>query len=293
MPGHRPVLLSEVLSTLQLTRGQTAIDATIGAGGHASAMLAHMQPGGRLLGLEADPRTVPLVSQRLREFGAAVTVVNANFREIKNVAQAHGLSAVDAILFDLGLSSMTVDDPRRGFSFQAAGPLDMRFDPIRQTTTAADLVNHGSVDDLTTIFRSYGQEPAAARVAAAIVTRRQHERFADTADLAAVITTIVRRRGPRHPATRIFQALRMAVNDELGVIQAALPQALELLRPGGRLAVITFHSLEDRIVKRWMREMATEGQATLLTKHPIKPSRAEQVANPRSRSANLRVLEKN
>ncbi len=290
MPGHTPVLLSEVLSSFQLTPGQVVIDATVGGGGHARAMLARIVPGGRLLGLEADPRTYAATASELRD--DPVTMVHGNFRHLGALARDHGYTDVDAVLFDLGVSSMTVDDPARGFSFMHPGPLDMRFDPDSQSFTAADLVNAATIGDLTTIFRSYGEEPAASRVAAAIVERRRHDRFSDTADLADVVASVVRRRGPRHPATKVFQAIRMAVNDELGAIQAALPEALALLRSGGRLAVITFHSVEDRAVKRIMKLMAEQGQGSLVNKKALQPTRAEQLANRRARSAKLRIIQK-
>lgn len=292
MLGHIPVLLSEVLRTFQLQPGQNVIDATLGAGGHAGSMLARIAPTGRLLGIEADPRTLESTRVALAAHGDRAVFVRGNFRQLEALARTNRFDHVDAILFDLGLSSMSVDDPTRGFSFQANGPLDMRFDPSSQTLTAADLVNNGTAEDLATIFRAYGQEPGAARVAAAIVARRQQARFADTADLAALVASVVRRRGPRHPATKIFQALRMAVNDELGALTDALPQAFELLAPSGTLGVISFHSGEDRIVKRFMRETAQAGRGTLLTKHVIKPARAEQLSNPRSRSAVFRAISK-
>jgi len=288
MPGHTPVLLSDVLRTFDLQSDQIVIDATLGGGGHARAMLARIAPAGRLLGLELDPRTLTTTADSLREFGRRVTLVQGSFRQLATLANANGFDQVDAILFDLGVSSMTLDDASRGFSFQANGPLDMRFDPDHQTLTAADLLNDGTLADLTTIIKAYGEEPAAARVAAAIVDRRRRERFADTADLAEVVSSVVRRRGPRHPATKTFQALRMAVNDELNALLDGLNQSLEVLKPGGRLGVITFHSLEDRIVKRFMRDQIKNHGATLIAK--VKPPRTEILSNPRSRSALLRIL---
>lgn len=293
MPGHIPVLLPEVLRTLNLKPNQNVIDATLGAGGHARAMLARIAPAGRLLGIEADERTLATTRDAMRGFSARAVLIKGNFRYLRKLAQSQGFEKVQGILFDLGLSSLTIGDPERGFSFQKDGPLDMRFDPATQSLTAADLINNGSEQDLTTILRMYGEEPQAARAAAAIVAKRQSGPITRTPELAEVVSGVIRRRGPRHPATKIFQALRIAVNDELGALREALPQALDLLDSGGRLAIISFHSLEDRIVKNYFRQTEIKKIGQLVNKKVIKPSRAEQLSNPRSRSAVMRVWQKN
>lgn len=289
MPEHVPVLLSAVLDGLHLQPNQTVIDATLGGGGHTRELLQAIAPDGRLLGIEADERTLHDTLQDLTPYGSRFIAAHGNFRELQRIANDHGLTSVDAILFDLGLSSIGLDDPDRGFSFQHDGPLDMRFSPETQTETAADLVNTRSAADLVDLFRRYGEEPVAERIATAIVAARP---LTTTGRLAEVIGEVKHRRGRTHPATQVFQALRIAVNDEYGALEAALPQALELLQPGGRLAVITFHSGEDRLVKRWARAEAEAGRVEIVNKHVIVPERAEQVANPRSRSAKLRLLRK-
>ncbi len=292
LPEHVPVLLSAVLAGLNLQPNQTAIDATLGGGGHTRAMLEAIAPQGRLLGLEADGRTIDIIRVALKSHGSRFVAVHGNFRELQRIAADHGFLNVDAILFDLGLSSIALGDPARGFSFQNDGPLDMRFDQTSQSSTAADLVNQKSVSELTELFRMYGEEPLAQRIADQIVLIRKQRPFSTTADLTDAIAAVKRRRGRIHPATQVFQALRIAVNDEYGALTAALPPALSLLKVGGHLAVITFHSGEDRLVKRWMKAVAANGQVRLDTILVIIAPRAEQLANPRARSAKLRLLTK-
>ncbi len=290
--GHVPVLLSEVLSQLNLQPGDDVIDATLGGGGHAQALLAATAPPGRLLALEADPRTLMETQPALAGGGDRIICVQTNFNRLKTHATQYGFTAVAGALFDLGLSSIALADQTRGFSFQSVGPLDMRLDPDGQSLTAAEIVNTWKVEDLVHIFRAYGQEPLAERIAAAIVEARRRGSIVTTTDLVRVVVTVKPRRGRTHPATQVFQALRMAVNDELANLTAALSQTLDMLRPNGRLAVISFHSVEDRTVKIWMKASVQSGRARLLTKHVIRPNRAEILTNPRSRSAKLRVLEK-
>lgn len=292
LPAHVPVLLSAVLDGLHLVPGAIVIDATLGGGGHTRAMLEATAPNGRVLGIEADERTLQSTQQRLLSFGSRFIAAHGNFRELRRIATDAGCTGVDAILFDLGVSSMTIEDPERGFSFQHNGPLDMRFSPTLQAQTAADIVNAWSARDLVEIFRRYGNEPVAERIAAAIVAHREVTPLTTTGELAEVVSSVKHRRGRIHPATQVFQALRIAVNDEYGAIETALPQALELLKVGGRLAVITFHSGEDRLVKAWMKGQSKLGTLHLETKHVIVPPRDEQVANPRSRSAKLRIITK-
>jgi 16S rRNA (cytosine1402-N4)-methyltransferase len=293
---------------LQPGRGDRFIDGTLGAGGHAAGILEASTPHGYLLGLDVDPQALTLAQGRLAVFGERAVILQASYTEL--AAQAHRLGwyAVDGILLDLGVSSMQLDTPQRGFSFQADAPLDMRFDP-RNPVTAADLVNNLPEADLADIIFRYGEERNSRHIARAIVKFRPIE---TTSQLAAVILRVSpSSKGPRrqhlHPATRTFQALRMAVNQELESIEAVLPQAVALLAPGGRLAVISFHSLEDRIVKQFMRHESRDcvcpprqpvctcgHQATLVevTAHPVQPPEEEVAGNPRSRSAKLRVAEK-
>lgn len=288
MPEHVPVLLAAVLDGLNLHSNDDVIDATLGGGGHAQAMLNAIAPDGRLLGLEADPRTLSATTTQLIGHGACFVPAHGNFRDLQQIATSAGFTAVAAVLFDLGVSSMTIGDAARGFSFQADGPLDMRFDPMTQSQTAAALIAESSAETLTEIFRDYGDERAAKRIAEHLKTMTPPT---TTRELATAIEVVKPRRGRTHPATQVFQALRIAVNDEYGAITQALPQALELLRTDGRLAVITFHSGEDRLVKRWMKSLPTD-RVTINTKHVIVPDRAEQLRNPRARSAKLRILTK-
>lgn len=292
VPEHVPVLLAAVLDGLHLQSNDSVIDATLGGGGHTQAMLDVIAPNGRVLGVEADERTLQSTQTHLQKYGSRFVAAHGNFRDLRRIATDNGIGAVDAILFDLGLSSIALADPTRGFSFQHDGPLDMRFDAHTQTLTAADIVNQRSAADLAELFRAYGDEPVAERIAEYLVKTRVNVPFTSTTQLADAISTIKHRRGRIHPATQIFQALRIVVNDEYGVIEQALPQALELLKDGGRLAVITFHSGEDTLVKYWMKKMAAEAKVHLDNKHVIVASRPEQVANPRSRSAKLRIITK-
>lgn len=290
MPGHVPVLFSDVLQQLNLQPNDDAIDATIGGGGHARGLLEAIAPNGKLLGLEADPRTLALTRQEIPN--RRLVMVNANFRDLHEMAVKHGFTAVAGILFDLGVSSMTLDDGSRGFSLQHDGPLDMRFDPKQQSLTAAEIVNTWNAAQLADIFQQYGEIHRPDRLIEMITSRRRTAPFTTTSELADAVATIWRRRGRVHPATTVFQSLRIAVNDELGVLERALPQAMSLLKPHGRLAVITFHSLEDRLVKQWGKAAAEQGELEIITKHVIAPSRAEQLANPKSRSAKLRIYQK-
>ena len=301
------MLYEEVLDGLNPQPGaRRYVDGTAGRGGHAKGILERSAPDGRLLALDADPVAVAATRVRLAPFGERALVVQANFRSLGAVARARGWEQVDGLLLDLGLSSPQLAAPERGFSFAADGPLDMRFDPAG-TTTAADLVHTLDEKDLVRLFVEYGEEPHARRIARAIVAARQRERLATTADLARLIERAVGRRGRIHPATRVFQALRIAVNGELEALAAVLPQMVELLRPGGRLAIIAFHSLEDRLVKRFMhQEMMTcvcpswqpvctcAHHPTLraVSKGAITAGEAEVRANRRARSARLRVAER-
>ncbi len=301
---HQPVMVDEVLWALAPAPGRTIVDGTLGGGGHAQAIL---KKGAKIIGLDQDGGSIGYCIQHLVGYDAdSVRLVRANFRSLAMVLDQLNISKVDGVLLDLGVSSRQLDVADRGFSFQQPGPLDMRMDqagPVR----AADLVNHASEEELTRIFRQYGEEPAASRVAAAIVKARRQQPVEDTLTLVKIVETVIPKRGPKNPATRVFQALRIAVNDELGAVTAGLEAVTARLNPGGRLAVITFHSLEDRIVKNFCRETTSltldrpewpaprpnsQYAYRVLSRRAIQPSEAEKAANPRSRSAKLRALER-
>ncbi|MGQ9927721.1 MAG: 16S rRNA (cytosine(1402)-N(4))-methyltransferase RsmH [Chloroflexaceae bacterium] len=301
---HVPVLLEAVLEGLRPAPGTVVIDATVGGGGHALALLRAAQPGGRLLGIDADPAALAAARARLTAAGLppdSFVLHHGRFADLQAIATTHGFAPVDAVLLDLGVSSHQLDTPQRGFSFSAEGPLDMRLDPTGGPT-AADLVNQLGERELADLIYRYGEERASRRIARLIVERRRQAPITTTADLANLVLRAVGRGGREriHPATRTFQALRIAVNRELEQLEAALSQAVELLRPGGRLAVISFHSLEDRIVKQFFRaESGYGGSANvhpprliIITRKPIEAGSAEVAANPRARSARLRVAER-
>ncbi len=311
-PGshHVPVLLDETLTGLALRPNSRVIDGTLGGGGHAAAILAQLGPAGKMLGLDADPAAVQRVQQRLAEAVAngRLRVAQANFEQMREVAEAHDFSPVDGILLDLGTSSFQLETAARGFSFQQDGPLDMRFD-LSEGPSAAELVNTLPEAELADVIYRYGEERRSRRIAREIVAARTQRPVETTAQLAELVERAVGgRRGARlHPATRTFQALRIAVNRELEQLERTLPQTLDLLADGGRLAVISFHSLEDRIVKQWMQSEARESvpdpgslyghrertpTLRLLARKPIAPGEAEQRENPRSRSAKLRLAER-
>ena len=283
--SHVAVLLQPVIELLAPRAGGRYIDGTLGAGGHSFAILEASAPDGRLLGLDADPNALAIAKEQLARFGDRAIFVHANFEQLRAMATAENFLPVDGIVLDLGLSSMQLADPARGFSFASDGALDMRFD-ARDATTAADLVNDLDEAELADLIFEYGEERASRKIARAIVRARP---IATATQLARVIEIALGRRGRIHPATRTFQALRIAVNRELEVIENVLPQIVETLAIGGRVAIIAFHSLEDRIVKNYFR---SNQQLRVLTKHPIQATRAEELANPRSRSAKLRVAER-
>jgi 16S rRNA (cytosine1402-N4)-methyltransferase len=309
--GHIPVLAEEVMSMLAPTPGSLHIDATLGGGGHTERILEATDPDGRLLGLDADGAAIARVADRLQpRFGDRLVLRQTNFRDLATVAPAAGFDAVDGALFDLGLSSFQLADTERGFGFRAGGRLDMRFDPVRGVP-AAELLATLDADELTALFRRYGEEPKASRIARAIVDARRSAPIATAEELAALVERVappnprIRRR--THPATRVFQALRIAVNEELDALEAGLAAAVDLLRPGGRLLVLSYHSLEDRIVKRFIaseRRGCTcppevpvcvcghHPRLRLLTRPSLTPTAAEIDANPRARSARLRAAER-
>lgn len=305
-PPHLPVLFHEVLAGLRVQPGGQYIDGTVGAGGHAEGLLQASAPDGRLIGLDRDPAALAVARQRLARFGRRVVLVHDSYVRLAAAAQAQGWRHAEGILLDLGFSSLQVADARRGFSFSADGPLDMRYDPSGGVT-AADLVNDLPADELADILQRYGEERHSRRIARAIVAARP---ITGTGRLAEIVARARPRSGRLHPATRTFQALRIAVNDELNALTEALPEAVRLLAPGGRLAVIAFHSLEDRIVKETFRRLARPpaydadqpaapgpGEAFTpsvreATRKPVLASPAEVSRNPRARSARLRIVEK-
>ena len=300
---HRPVLEKEVVELLEPKPGSFIVDGTCGGGGHTEALL---ESGANVLALDQDPDAVQHVSEQLASFGRRVTVRQANFRHAARVLDELGIRTIGGALLDLGVSSRQLENAERGFSLVRNGPLDMRMDP-RTELTAATIVNEYSAEQLTRLFRELGEEPAARRIASLIVKMRNRSPFRETLPLARAIEKLAGRHGRRHPATQVFQALRMEVNDELGALEEGLRVLAERLQPGARIAVIAFHSLEDRIVKNFFRDHSREWldrpewpapqrnpnyDLKLVTPKPVEPSEDEQRANPRSRSAKLRVAKK-
>lgn len=286
LPRHLSVLPNEVLDLLRPERGGVFVDATLGMGGHASLLLERA-PGVRVIGIDQDGQALDYARERL---GESITYAHGNFADLAPILKKLNISGVDGILMDLGVSSYQLDEASRGFSFSKPGPLDMRMNPTQQLT-AAHIVNSWPEPKLADLIYEYGEDRLSRRIARLIVERRQTKPFKDTADLAYVIAgaypPAARHKHP-HPATRTFQALRIAVNNELGALKTGLIQAVAALNPGGVLAVISFHSLEDRIVKHFFREQAASGAGEILTKKPIEPSEDEERENSRSRSAKLR-----
>jgi 16S rRNA (cytosine1402-N4)-methyltransferase len=306
---HVPVLAEEVRESLAVRPGQTVVDATFGAGGHAALLAADLHGHGKLIAIDRDPAARAYFERFERNAGGLnARLLRGDFGVVLPQLAANGVRA-DAVLIDLGVSSMQLDRPERGFSYATDAPLDMRMDPT-QELTARELVNEWSERDLVTIFRRYGEERYARQIARAIARRRREQPFERSGELVDVIKAAIpapARFGDGHPAKRVFQALRIAVNDELAALEQALPAALDLLRPGGRLAVISFHSLEDRIVKQFLRERERgctcppdfpicicghEPELRAVQRRPVRPSEAEVAANPRAASARLRAAVK-
>jgi 16S rRNA (cytosine1402-N4)-methyltransferase len=304
---HIPVLLDEALSALAVKPAGRYIDGTGGGGGHAEAVAEQLSAGGRLLVMDRDASAVAGLRRRLARFGDEVKVVHENYANLGEAMHAQQWDAVDGVLLDVGASSDQLDAPERGFSFSQDGPLDMRMDPMRGET-AAELLNRLDLDALTGMLRTWGEEPAARRIARALVERRSIRPWSRTGELALLVERVKGgRRGKRHPATRTFQALRIAVNRELDHLETGLEAAVRAVRPGGRVVVISFHSLEDRLAKtvlgrhvgRWVslqsggrRWEGAEPAAHWVHRRPLRPSDAEIAGNPRARSAKLRAAER-
>lgn len=285
---HQPVLLEEAIGYLDPQPGQNFIDATFGEGGHSRAMLYKIGPQGRLLGIDANPAA----SQGLKLDHANLVTVNDNFSKLKEIYEHFFTYPVHGILFDLGLSTPLLEESGRGFSFAKDEPLDMRFNPDKQRLTAAEVLNNYSLDKLYIIFKEFGEYAHARLLSKGILEERRKKRFATTRDLVETVLKYHFSKGREriHPATKVFQALRIEVNRELESLVEALPQAFEILESGGRLVVISFHSLEDRIVKNYFRELGKEGRVKILTKKPLAAGGDEIEENPRARSAKLRAV---
>lgn len=300
---HIPVLFDELLTLLQPPINGRFIDGTLGAGGHTEGLLAASAPDGQILAFDRDPEAIAFTQTRLAQFNDRITYIHASYAEMGTIAPQQGFDQVDGIMLDLGLSSRQLGDAKRGFAFMQAGPLDMRFDHT-QGQTAADLVNNLDETELANIFWRYGEERRSRFIARLIVENRP---LTTTSELAELIASKIKRSGRTHPATQVFQALRIAVNNELDAVETGVQAAIELLKPGGRFAVISFHSLEDRFVKNTFRDLSRDcicppeqpfcicdhrARVRLITRKAVKASEAEININPRSRSARLRVIEK-
>jgi 16S rRNA (cytosine1402-N4)-methyltransferase len=303
--AHVPVLVREIIEYLRPETGKRYLDGTLGGGGHAEAILDASRPSGRLLGLDRDDHAIAAARERLSRFKDNVTIRQESFAAAKDILAEMNWHKVDGVILDLGISSHQLDAPERGFSFQSRARLDMRMDQ-RQSLTAFDIINEFSAPQITKILYDYGEEPSARRIATAIIAERKKQKIETTTELSQIVERIKGRRpGGRHPATQTFQALRIAVNDELGSLKRFLEGGFDLLVPGGRMAIVSFHSLEDRLVKtafrRWHQsclcpprslrcECGWSQKVKQLTKRPVVPSPAEVAANPRARSAKLRAV---
>ena len=293
---HTPVMLKEVLDYLNLAPGKVIVDATVGTGGHSRAILERVTPGGRLIGIDRDQESLGVASERLKEYSGSFEFVHSNFTDIDKVLEGLKVKKIDGILFDLGISSFQLDDPHRGFSFQNEGPLDMRLDRDSYIS-AYDLVNNLNEDEISDLLWTFGQERWHNRIAHLVVEEREKHPIATTRELATIVEKAIpyryRHRHYRiHPATRTFQAVRIAVNRELETLGGAINRAIDAMGQGARICVISFHSLEDRVVKHTFRNAAANGLLHLITPKPLTPMLSEIGENPSSRSSKLRVGEK-
>lgn len=303
---HIPVLLNEVLSGLNPQSNQNFVDCTVGDAGHSEKILALTGPNGRLLAIDADPESLLRAKQNLYDFGERAEFIRANFSELEQIVKDSQFGLVQGILLDLGWSSPQFEDRGRGFSFAKDEALDMRYSGAQSTSnevTAAELIASAEQSELERIFKNYGEENLYNEIAAAIVQARKIKSIERTSELVEIVLQTYRTKlktnkeipwvGGLHPATKVFQALRIAVNNELGVVERVIPQAMQVLAPGGRLAIISFHSLEDRIVKHLFKDLEVKKIGTIITKKPIECSPEEAAANTRARSAKLRLIQKN
>ncbi|MEE8360364.1 MAG: 16S rRNA (cytosine(1402)-N(4))-methyltransferase RsmH [Candidatus Omnitrophota bacterium] len=288
---HQPVLLREVLGYLDLAPGKTIVDCTVGLGGHAKAILERIVPGGTLVGIDRDGETLANARENLKEFKDNIFLAQGNFKNIKDVIKEFDVGEIDGYLFDLGISSFQLEESKRGFSLKHNGPLDMRMDRTLDVS-AGYLVNTLREVEIARILKSYGEERFSGRIARAIVRNRPLETTAQLAETVSAVVPAYYRHGRIHPATRTFQAIRIAVNGELEALDDALDKIPELLNKGTRVCVISFHSLEDRIVKNRFKDYKQRGVLEIITKKPIRPTPEEVASNPRSRSAKLRVAER-
>lgn len=294
LAAHQSVMLEEVVSSLNLKKGSVVVDGTIGLGGHSREILKKIIPGGRLIGIDADIEALKEARQNLLDFNGSFSLVHGNFRNLDTILEKEGIRNVDAIILDLGVSSYQIEDGSRGFSIKHESRLDMRMDKSLQLS-AYDIVNKFSEQELSDIIKEYGEERFHKRIARYIKQSRSKKKIETTRELAEIVHKAI---GYGHgkeridTATRTFQALRIAVNDELSSLEEGLKKALVLLKSGGKIAIISFHSLEDRIVKNIFRENARLGALKIITKKPLYPASAEVIRNPRSRSAKLRIAER-
>ena len=288
---HVPVLIKEVLEYLDLKPNQNFIDATVGDGGHAAAILEKTSPNGKLLAIDRDSGSIIRARSKLEEFGNRVLFINDSFGNLEKIARENDFGLANGILFDFGMSSSQLENSGRGFTFAKDEILDMRYDN-KTPITAEDVVNGYSEKELAEIFKRFGEEPYAIKIARAIIQNCRKERIKTTGELVKIIDKTIRRRGRLHPSTLVFQALRIEVNQELTEIEKALKIVLEILKKGGCAAFISFHSLEDRLIKNWSRDLDKLGEIKILNKKPIIASAEELKLNPRSRSAKLRIIKK-
>ncbi len=289
---HVPVLTEELLKVLNPKAGDNFVDCTLGDGGHSAELLTQTAPNGKVLAFDLDAEAIKVASENLKTYGDRLIAVNANYTTLAENVATQNFGPISGVLADFGFSSPQIEERIRGFSFQRDEPLDMRYDPVGNPLTAAEIINTWPKDELIRIFSEYGEEHMANRIASAIIVARRDKRIISTGALVYAIVTAVSKNyehGRIHPATRVFQALRIAVNDELGSIKKVLPQALEVVKTGGTLAFISFHSLEDRIVKEFFKKAASERKIKILTKKPLLATEHEKQINPRSRSAKLRA----
>lgn len=290
---HKPALLQETIHFLNPVPGKIIIDATIGGAGHAEEIMRRICPGGMLIGIDRDPESLKIAHERLKSLHGSFKLINKNFRNLKKILEDINIGEVDGILFDLGLSSIQMETRERGFSIKNNGPLDMRMDR-KEKLTAKDLVNTLTEGEISRLIKDFGEERFHRRIARGIVVARKKREIQTTAELAGIISSSIpyrSKRGRIHPATRTFQAFRIRVNDELTALEEALGQTPSVLKKGGRLCVISFHSLEDRIVKNVLKEFSTRGAFRILTKKPVVAKQEEVLKNPRARSSKLRAAE--